>query len=708
MSLRTAVPLVVIPFIALVAIVVEVVGAQAAADAQASSSVLSLNGPWRLATDPNNVGREEKWFAHVPSAAAVTKTPGVLQDTFPGYHGLVWYYREFIAPTNPDPNGRYLLRFWSADYKADVWLNGVSVGSHEGADGVFAIDATSAIKPGRENLVAVRLLNPKDEPIDGIRLTETPHRNKTQEFTFGSDYNHGGLEDSVNLLVVPVARIDDLFVRADARSGVLRIQTKLRNASAESLQGHLEWTVSPAASGKILAVATHNRKLTAGDTLVETEVKIENPRLWELNDPYLYRVTARLRLDRNGMINEQSTRCGFRDFRIDNGFFHLNGKRLFLKCTHTGNDSMIGIHVCYDHDFFRRDLLNQKAMGFNAVRFIAGCGTPWQLDLCNEIGMMVYEEPYSSWLLADSPKMKERFDRSTTEMILRDRNHPSVAIWGLLNETEDGPVFRHAVETLPLVRGLDDSRMVLLSSGRFDRQLGIGSVSNPGSNVWEFQLGEEHQGGGASPGKIIAPTCEGLGDFHSYPQVPHSAEAYRFLRTIGKGGKPVFVSEYGIASSVNLVRIVRNFQQRGAGDVNAGAFLSKDAQSIHGRLGEMESVGHLRPAGGLLRTMCRGPCRSTIPWHQRASIEPRSERIQPDRGDRPRLQRRRVDARIPRAEARHGRCDLRRLFAAAMVYVRRTGPFLPRRRGQTASGARQRGHFGPRRVSRASRSIRAE
>ena len=74
---------------------------------------------------------------------------------------------------------------------------------------------------------------------------------------------------------------------------------------------------------------------------------------------------------------------------------------------------------------------------------------------------------------------------------------------------------RHlAVETLPLVRSLDDMHLVLLSSGRFDRQLGIGSVSNPGSNTWEFQLGDERAGAGQSPGKFIAPTTEGLGDFH--------------------------------------------------------------------------------------------------------------------------------------------------------------------------------------------------
>lgn len=108
---------------------------------------------------------------------------------------------------------------------------------------------------------------------------------------------------------------------------------------------------------------------------------------------------------------------------------------------------------------------------FNAIRFSAGVATRYQLDLCDEIGLMVYEEPYAAWCLQASPKMAERYDESLFGMVRRDRNHPSVIIWGLLNETHDGPVFRHAAAALPKLRELDDSRMVLLNSGRWDLQL---------------------------------------------------------------------------------------------------------------------------------------------------------------------------------------------------------------------------------------------
>ena len=434
-----------------------------------SSSQLSLDGPgWRLATDPKNVGRDQRWFAAPRTEALPTQVPWIIQDAFPGYHGVAWYWREFLAPANPHADGRYLLRCWAVDYQAEVWVNGLAVGSHEGGETPFLLDVTDAIKPNTTNLVAVRVINPSNEPIDGMVLRETPARNKAIPYGGGSSYNHGGLVDSVELILAPAVRVDDLFVRPDPKTGIVRVQVILRNSSKHPVDVDLQLTAAPAASGETLVSQRLTRQLPLGDTLVEAQLLIAQPHLWDLNDPYLYRVTARVAQENSASIDEHSVRCGFRDFRFEDGCFRLNGRRIFLRCSHTGNHCPIGLQLPPDPDFLRRDLLNVKVMGFNAIRFIAGVPTRSQLDFCDEIGLMVYEESYAGWCLADSPQMTKRFDQSVSEMIRRDRNHPSLVMWGLLNETGDGPVFRHAVATLPWVRTLDDSRVVMLNSGRFD------------------------------------------------------------------------------------------------------------------------------------------------------------------------------------------------------------------------------------------------
>ena len=132
--------------------------------------------------------------------------------------------------------GRMLLRFWQVDYKADVWLNGSAIGSHEGGESPFVFDVTGVVKPGLRNRLAVRVLNPTHQPIDGIVLNQTAHRNKVLSYGPGNSFDTGGIEDSVELLTVPIARVEDLFVRPDWKTGEIRVKLNVRNAGAGAFQ----------------------------------------------------------------------------------------------------------------------------------------------------------------------------------------------------------------------------------------------------------------------------------------------------------------------------------------------------------------------------------------------------------------------------------------------------------------------------------------
>ena len=111
---------------------------------------------WQVVTTPR------------PEAKPAT-VPCTMQEIFPSYAGLAWYWKEFTAPANPHAGGRCLLRFWAVDYKADVWLNGKWVGTHLDAEEPFTLDATEAIRPGN-NLLAVRVLNRRTNRLTGSRV----------------------------------------------------------------------------------------------------------------------------------------------------------------------------------------------------------------------------------------------------------------------------------------------------------------------------------------------------------------------------------------------------------------------------------------------------------------------------------------------------------------------------------------------------------
>ncbi len=536
-----------------------------------ATTILSLEGsPWVVAADPDNSGREAAWWTSPRPEARPVRVPGILQEALPGYHGVAWYWREFTPSTNPYEGGRCLLRFHAVDYLADVWLNDVHVGNHEGGETPFTFDVTEVLAPGQINRLTVRVLNPTDTPIDGIVLKQTPHRNKgASGIVVGGSYNSGGIVEPVEVFWTPAVRIEDVYVRPDWKTGLVKMQTTVINAGPDPVEGQFQLTIAPALENPSVASLAFIRDLPPGSSVFESELTIENHRLWQLDDPYLYRLSTRvvptpLAGYPNTQVHEYVTRFGFRDFRVEKGYFRLNGRRIFVKSSHTGNHCPVGAVLPPDSakDLLRKDLLYAKSLGFNMIRFIAGMAHPYQLDLCDEIGLMVYEENLAGWCLEDSPAMAARFDFSLREMVLRDRNHPCLTIFGLMNEVGNGPVVQHAIASLGMLRSLDDTRLILLQSGRWDGQYHVGSVSNPGSAHWEHVWGVENpEYTGTATNGPFGGYFQGAGDAHVYPGTPHTPEIEAGIRTLGSDSKPVFLS---IGSLMNAIRELRYYEQHGA------------------------------------------------------------------------------------------------------------------------------------------------
>lgn len=521
-----------------------------------------LNSGWTMSTDPSDDGLARGWDRSPASVGRPAPVPGIIQQVAPDYHGVAWYWCE-LEPVAVPPSRRVLLTFQRVAYSATVWLNGERLGSHEGADGPFSFDITEQLVPTQANVLAARVINPTEKPTDGLTLADVPHGNAkpVDSYTPGSGLNVGGIIDEVLVHVEPVLRIDDVFVRADLESGAIAIDVTVTGSSSTDNKMVLSATAREDRTGLLVAHAEAPLApaQTTGTAVARLILEIASPRAWDVDDPFLYLVQARLEPAGGGeVVHEVVVRTGFRELCVRDGYFSLNGRRIYLRSTHTGNHYPIGQIVPVNPAFVRQDLIYAKAAGFNTVRFLSGPARDDQLSFCDEIGLMVYEEATASWGLAGSPRMAEHYDRSFGEMIKCHRNHPSVVIWGLLNETYDGPVFRHAVDYLQTLRSLDDTRLVLLSSGRWDGDRAVGSVANPREATWSHSWGAEQQDaapvdvgweGDPDRGAYVA----GMGDLHLYPRLPESERAKQILRTMGEGTKPVFLSEYGVGSLFDAV-----------------------------------------------------------------------------------------------------------------------------------------------------------
>jgi len=162
------------------------------------------------------------------------------------------------------------------------------------------------------------------------------------------------------------------------------------------------------------------------------------PHPWSLEDPFLY--TVKVTVDWAGQQDAFAVpHVGFRDFRInEHGYFELNGKRIFPKCTHSNvYDPVIILGTSRDMKYVTPDFARMKDAGFNMFREIMYSALPEQLDRADELGYLIYNEHQAAWMLRDASK----FAVDLPGVIRRDRNHPSLVIWGLLNETPAGPVY---------------------------------------------------------------------------------------------------------------------------------------------------------------------------------------------------------------------------------------------------------------------------
>ncbi len=531
-----------------------------------------LSGGWKAAWDRENDGKRTGWADGIRPEAVDAIFPGYICDSIPGFHrGVAWYWDRFTLEEAPDPEQEYFLLLGYTEYLAEYWVNGRYIGSFEGIRLNYEFEIGSALRAG-ENLLAIRLVSPPPEGIDGYYCDRgsTPNYfdDNIVNHAAGKDHAFGGVFYPVRLESRPRLRSRRIVIRPDYETGAVRIRAELANTTGREQPASLRVQIFSPGHG-LADEAEVSLLVPAGGAEVSLECAVAEKRLWSLEEPNLY--TAVVTLQGETSVHTKTETFGFRDFRVKDGFFYLNGKRMFLKSWNYGL-ILPDVYKPWSFASCYRDIVNLKAVGFHMFRFLVSNPFPEFIEMCDRLGALIYEEHAASWCMSEqNPRLEEQMEFHMREVVRRDVNHPSVVVFGLSNESLSPRVRRYIRSALPMLRAEDPDRLFMLDSGRWDLDMSVGSVSNPGSHEWD------HVWGGERPdGRVLQDTdlvfdgnggsAPEMGDLHIYPKVPLTPQALRSIRTQGKGFKPCFVSEGGIGAFWEEFKSVRlNEYRRGPG-----------------------------------------------------------------------------------------------------------------------------------------------
>jgi beta-galactosidase len=391
------------------------------------------------------------------------------------YQGPAWY-RTQLEIKNPYKEGRTLLHFEGAGQKTNVYVYTTKVGSHVGGYDEWTVDITEAVDAFKKTEEFQNQFKGKI-PI----LIRTDNSRDLEMIPSDlSDFNlYGGIYRYLNLVYEPALSIDKLFAHAEVDSlgkeGKLTVKARFYNPSNAVVARVSIKLIDP--SGKIIQQKEKQINDLNGEIPI-AEFTIKKPQLWTIEKPSLY--TTETTITSDGRVFTETDKVGFRHFEfVTKGPFLLNGKRLLIRGTQRHEDHA-GVAAAMTEDMIRKEMILMKEMGVNFVRLAHYQQSRIVLDLCDSLGILVWEEiPWCrGGLGGDVYKAQAR--RMLTNLIEQHYNHPSVIIWGLGNENDwagDFPEFdkekirAFMKELNALAHKLDPSRKTAIRRCDFSKDI---------------------------------------------------------------------------------------------------------------------------------------------------------------------------------------------------------------------------------------------
>ena len=352
-------------------------------------------------------------------------------DETPGfYRGPVWYRKQLFIDKSQEGR-RAMIYFEGANQEVRFYLNGQFVGEHKGGYTRFCFDITPHLRYGQENLFAIyvnNVYNPNIPPLSA-------------DFTF-----FGGIYRDVYLQFMNPVHIatndyasSGVYIRTpevNNSAASVEITTLLTNDMPQATEIRVENIICDA-DGKEVKKTQAEVKLAAGETKtdISKKIKIDSPRLWDIDDPYRYMVYTRILDKRKGtLLDEVVNPLGLRWFKFDSekGFF-LNGKGRKLIGTARHQDYFQKGNALRD-ELHVQDVLLLKEMGGNYLRVSHYPQDPVIMEMCDKLGIVTSVEIPVVNAVTETEEFLHNSVEMAKEMVRQDFNRPSVMIWGYMNE----------------------------------------------------------------------------------------------------------------------------------------------------------------------------------------------------------------------------------------------------------------------------------
>ena len=468
---------------------------------------LNLNGTWQFAETDD--AKDASWLSDKPYPDKIvvpfcreSKLSGLART---GFVKNVWYRRTFQKPADWKSN-RVRLHVGACDWKTNVWINGQPAGEHIGGSTAFCFDITDLLKPG-DNTVVIHAF---DDTRSGLQATGKQAHSEHSE---GCCYTRTtGIWQTVWLEGVGSAFVSDVRVEPDPKHSRVILQ-----AEVDGPCDGLTLKAVALADGKEVGSAETPADWRNNQLVLD----LSDKRLWSIENPFLY--DLKLVLLRDGQpIDQVDSYFGLREVTIRGAAILINGKPVFQRTVLDQGFFPEGVWTAPTDEALRGDIKLSQAAGFNGVRLHQKVFEPRYLYWADKLGYIVWGE-FPSWGFdyknanANLPIVEE-----WTEIVRRDRNHPSIIGWCPFNEScnEAGPLQKVVVN---VTRAIDPSRPIIESSGWYH------GVPNP--DVLDAHDYEEN------PAKFRATWADAF-------RSGVLAQQYRGdART--RGPIPFFISEYG-------------------------------------------------------------------------------------------------------------------------------------------------------------------